>query len=78
MDKLSREEVLHVAKLARLRLKDSEIDTYSIKLKEILNEIEKINEVDVDCDIMISPTINKCSLREKDLLEEKKPPEFCS
>ena len=36
MEKLTKEEVLHVANLARLELTDDEIDEYAIKLKEIL------------------------------------------
>ena len=34
MNRLSKEEVLHVANLARLELTEEEIDTYAIKLKE--------------------------------------------
>ena len=34
MNRLSKEEVLHVANLARLELSKEEIDTYAIKLKE--------------------------------------------
>lgn len=43
--KLSREEVLHVAKLARIKVTEEEIEKYQIDLKLLLNEVEKINEV---------------------------------
>ena len=38
MKKLSKEEVLHVATLARLELNEDEIEKYAYQLKEILNE----------------------------------------
>lgn len=40
-DKLTREEVEHVAKLARIRISDSEMEKYQIELKKILDEVEK-------------------------------------
>ena len=44
-DKLSREEVLHVAELARIKINEEEIEKYQIELKQLLNEVEKINDV---------------------------------
>ena len=35
--KVSREEILHIAKLANLNLKEEEIDTYLLHLQDILN-----------------------------------------
>lgn len=65
MEKLTKEEVLHVANLARLELIDDEIDEYAIKLKEILDEVDKIKDVDVeDCNRLISPNDNICALRD--------------
>lgn len=71
MDKLTKEEVLHVAELARLELSEDEIETYSIKLKGILNEIEKINDIDIDEEtpIMISSVEDKCKLRDENIEE---------
>lgn len=64
-DKLTKEEVLHVANLARIEIDEDEIAMYQVKLKQILNEIEKINEIKVyDEDMLICPTDNKCFLRE--------------
>ena len=45
-DKLSKEEVLHVAKLARIKVTEEEIEKYQVDLKTLLNEVEKINEVE--------------------------------
>ena len=35
--KVSKEELLHIANLASLNLKDKEIDTYLLHLQDILN-----------------------------------------
>ena len=35
--KVSKEEILHIAKLANLNLKEEEIDTYLLHLQDILN-----------------------------------------
>ena len=45
---IGREQVLHVAKLARLRLNDDEIEKMSTELSGILGHIEKIEELDLD------------------------------
>ena len=45
-NKLSKEEVLHVADLARIEISDEELEMYQIKLKELLNQIETVNEID--------------------------------
>lgn len=45
---IGREQVLHVAKLARLRLSDEEIERMSSELSGILDHIEKIEELALD------------------------------
>ena len=45
---IEREQVLHVARLARLRLNDEEVERMSGELSSILDHIEKINELDLD------------------------------
>jgi aspartyl-tRNA(Asn)/glutamyl-tRNA(Gln) amidotransferase subunit C len=45
---IERDQVLHVAKLARLRLSDEEVERMSEELSTILDHIEKINELDLD------------------------------
>ncbi len=45
---ISREQVLHVARLARLRLSEDEIDRMSRELSTVLDHIEKISELDLD------------------------------
>ena len=57
---LSKNEVDHVASLARLNVSDEEYELYGKQLYDILSEIEKIEEVDVEGEdkIMISPSNN--------------------
>jgi aspartyl-tRNA(Asn)/glutamyl-tRNA(Gln) amidotransferase subunit C len=45
---IDREQVLHVARLARLRLTDDEVTRMTGELSTILDHIEKINELDLD------------------------------
>jgi aspartyl-tRNA(Asn)/glutamyl-tRNA(Gln) amidotransferase subunit C len=45
---IDREQVLHVAKLARLRLSDEEVERMSGELSTILGHIETIGELDLD------------------------------
>ena len=42
---LSRDQVLHVARLARLELSDEEIERYAGELSKVLDYIEKIGEL---------------------------------
>ena len=44
---IDREQVLHVARLARLELSDSEIERMSAELSTILEHIERIGELDL-------------------------------
>lgn len=65
MDKLTREEVLHVSKLARIKISEDEIEKYQVELKQIFNEVEKINDVKgYDDEILIAPWSDETKLRE--------------
>ncbi len=44
---ISREQVLHVAKLARLALNEEEVDRFSEQLNAILEAIGKVSELDL-------------------------------
>jgi len=50
---IDREQVLHVARLARLKLSDDEVERMSGELSTILDHIEKIGELDLD---QVEPT----------------------
>ena len=61
---LTKEEVLHVADLARISLTEEEISKYQVELKKLLNDVEKINEVKgYDDDILIACWDNNAELR---------------
>ncbi len=48
MTKLTKDDVLHVAKLAKLNIKEDEIDKYTSQLSSILNHFNELNEVDTN------------------------------
>lgn len=67
---INEEQVKHIADLAKLNIKDEEMEKYKKQLTDILTEIEKIVEVDIDNEeIMISPTDNKNCYTE-DIIEQ--------
>jgi aspartyl-tRNA(Asn)/glutamyl-tRNA(Gln) amidotransferase subunit C len=45
---IDRDQVLHVARLARLRLSEDEIPRMSSELSRVLDHIEKISELDLE------------------------------
>ena len=76
MEKLTREEVLHVAELARIKLSEEEIGKYQVELKKLLNDVEKINEVKgYDDEILISCWEENTKLRKDEKGEMLNPKE---
>ena len=45
---IDREQVLHVARLARLRLSESEVERMASELSGILDHVDRISELDLD------------------------------
>lgn len=68
---ISKEEVIHVAKLARLKLSEEEIEKYQRELSKILNYIEKLKKVDIS---KVSPTSH--SILIKEAMRQDKEEEF--
>jgi len=63
-EKLSREEVLHVAGLAKIKLTDEEVEKFQVQLKKLLKDVEKINDVvGFDDEILIAPWESDTVLR---------------
>ena len=58
--KLSREEVLHIARLARLGLTETDVDRFSEQLSNILENFEILQQVDTSG---IPPTTQSISLQ---------------
>ncbi|MDQ7802508.1 Asp-tRNA(Asn)/Glu-tRNA(Gln) amidotransferase subunit GatC [Amycolatopsis sp. NPDC049691] len=48
MPNISRDEVAHLAKLARLAVTDDEIDVFAGQLDQILDSVAKVSEVAAD------------------------------
>lgn len=67
---IDREQVLHVARLARLRLSDEEVERMSSELSTILDHIEKINELDLES---VEPTSHVVEV--ENVLREDEPRE---
>ncbi len=45
---IDRDQVLHVARLARLRLSDEEVERMTGELSKILEHVERMNQLDLD------------------------------
>ena len=73
---LTKEEVLHVADLARISLTEEEISKYQKELKKLLDDVEKINEVKgYDDDTLIACWENNAELRKDESGEMLDPKE---
>jgi len=69
---LSDKEVQHIAKLARLGLKEGEVSKFAKQLSEILEYTEQLNEVDTE---NIEPTSQVTGL--ENVSREDKVERFC-
>ena len=67
---ISREQVLHVAKLARLRLSDEEVETMAHELNGIFAHIERISELDLEG---VEPTTHVVEVANTLRADEPKP-----
>lgn len=64
MDKLTREEVEHVADLAKLALTEEEIEKYRVELKQLIDDIDKVKGIkNYDEDFLIAPFSRDTELR---------------
>ncbi len=45
---IEREQVLHVARLSRLKLEESEVESMQDELSSILDHVDRLSEVDID------------------------------
>lgn len=69
MSKLSRDDVLNLAKLSRLRLSEEEITRFQAELSEILDYVEVLNRVDTEG---LEPTYQVTGLKNVTRLDEIK------
>ena len=69
MAEVSKEELLHIAKLADLNLRDEEVDKYLDNLKEILNFANVVNNANVGgLDITIGANEKKNVFRKDEVV----------
>jgi aspartyl-tRNA(Asn)/glutamyl-tRNA(Gln) amidotransferase subunit C len=67
---IDRDQVLHVARLARLRLDDTELERMSTELSGILEHVERISELDLDG---VEPTTHVIELQNVLRPDEPRP-----
>lgn len=67
---VSREEILHIAKLADLNIKDEEIDEYAKNLQDILNFVDILNSIDTENVEESIGTVNNTNVFRKDEIKE--------
>jgi len=73
--KLSREEVLHIARLARLGLTEDEVDRFREQLSNILENFEVLQQIDTSG---IAPTAQSIALQnvvKSDEVADSLPPQ---
>ncbi len=62
---VTKKDVVYIAKLARLELKEDEIDSYTGQLNQILDYMDKLNEVDTEnVEPLLHPVENENVFRE--------------
>jgi aspartyl-tRNA(Asn)/glutamyl-tRNA(Gln) amidotransferase subunit C len=67
---IDREQVLHVARLARLRLEENELERMSRELSSVLDHIEKIAELELGS---VEPTSHVVELENVLRADEPRP-----
>ena len=67
---IDREQVLHVARLARLGLSDEEVETMARELSGILEHVDRISELDLD---EVEPTAHVVELENVLRPDEPRP-----
>ena len=70
MSDISRDEIIHIAKLAMLNLNEQEIDNYTKDMQEILGYAEMINNLDTsNIDETIAATEQKNVFRKDEVIQ---------
>lgn len=67
---ISKEEILHIAKLASLNIRDDEIEEYSKDLQDILNFVNVINKVKTDNIVESIGTLDNSNVFREDEIDE--------
>ncbi len=67
---VSKEEILHIAKLADLNIQENEIDEYAKNLQDILNFVDVLNNVNTDNVEETMGVISNSNVFRKDEIKE--------
>jgi aspartyl-tRNA(Asn)/glutamyl-tRNA(Gln) amidotransferase subunit C len=70
---LSREEVLHVAELARLSLRPEEVELFTRQLNDILDYVQKLKELDTTAVAPLAHVIPLFNAFREDVVREGLP-----
>ncbi|WP_416148772.1 Asp-tRNA(Asn)/Glu-tRNA(Gln) amidotransferase subunit GatC [Salipaludibacillus sp. HK11] len=70
MERITKDQVKHVANLARLDFTEKEIEQYAVQLDEIISFAEKLNEIDTE---NVEPTSHVLDVRNVLREDEVKP-----
>ena len=68
-EKLSKKEVEKIAKLARLDLSETELDTYAEQLSAILGYVSQLNEVDTENVEITTQVTGLSNIMREDIIE---------
>ena len=63
---ISKEEIMHIAKLANLKIRDDEMSDYIKNLEDILNFANAVNQAPIDGLETSIGTIDNCNVFRKD------------
>lgn len=70
--KLTRNEVMHVAHLARINISEEELEKYQMDLAQMIDEIDKIKDLnDFDNEMIFTPCEEKVKLENSSVLVDK-------
>lgn len=72
---ISQDEVKHIALLSRLELPDDEVEKYTGHISQLLNYVEKLNELDVSNVEPMSHAIPTYNVMRDDVVGESLPVE---
>jgi len=67
---LTKEEVLKIAELSRLELKEEEVGKYQSQLNDILKYVDKLSEVDTEGVEPLSHAVDLKNVLRKDIVKE--------
>lgn len=67
---VSKKDVEHIAQLARLKIDQSELEKYTKDLNQILNYVEKLNELDTENIEPLSYPVEKSNVFREDKMKE--------